>query len=367
MGRVLGIERIMRNEIFIHDSSSLLYRADHVIDPLSLENSNSLDLSPLTINEQIVGYLIDLEFDEDKEKMPSRKAQKLMRKDSVAAFMSAKEIVDRQELTTTEKENLVFFVINGNCLDQVQEEIALVAGAYLENTENEASKRNTSLQTIMPPLFALKVLTNGTQSVIAQELEIKGNNTTFGNTSHAFFDALKTYEELLNTSLNRALISCSTGAGLYTLFNHLNSFESEKPILSLCGSSLLVGPEKVGAFAKISELDNKKEPPKMSGAIEISDFSWVSLQNRANTVLYCGVPSTEFNQKKVEQLTKANIWNRVINLSRVYGSLGASSINIGIISALEIFKKEPHCQSVDIINTDPYGRESLIKVERCHD
>lgn len=297
--------------------------------------------------------------------MPSRKALKLMRKDSVASFLTAQEIIERQNLTEEELTDLTFFVINGNCLDQVQDEIALVAGAFLENTEEEIAKRNISLQTIMPPLFALKVLTNGTQAMIAQELKIKGNSTTLGNTSHAFFDSLFTYDSFLNiTSDSRALISCSTGAGLYTLFNHQKNYQSSSYHLCLCSASLFISREQKGSLGKITELDNKKNPPKLSGPIEISLFNWVEKQNRSAVLVYMGVPADEFNVRQIEVIKETGIWKKVIDLSGSYGYLGTSSINLGLVAALELMKNDDEVESVDIINIDPYGKESLIKVER---
>ena len=74
-----------------------------------------------------------------------------------------------------------------------------------------------------------------------------------------------------------------------------------------------------------------------------------------------GAIDDETFEKDFSYLTK--IHSNISSLYTKYGNLGASSIPLGIIEGIK------HIQGgsdvIDIIDRDLYGRESLIRIERC--
>ena len=81
----------------------------------------------------------------------------------------------------------------------------------------------------------------------------------------------------------------------------------------------------------------------------------------ADAIICSGAYSEKENQLDIDYCKKYN--SNVYSHFSSYGNLGPSNVFFGIIKALEFIQKGSNI--IDVIDRDVFGRESIIRVEKC--
>ena len=198
------------------------------------------------------------------------------------------------------------------------------------------------------PFIALETLTNSNMSFIAQYTGIKGDNATFGNTSISSVYALQEASIALQTA-PMAIVNSSNCAGDYSYLTNSSVLGYDEEWKESTGvACLLLGSQQ----NDIPNLESKDIERSWSELIPDTD---------ADAIICSVAYSEKENQLDIDYCKKYN--SKVYSHFSSYGNLGPSNVFFGIIKALEFIQKGSNI--IDVIDRDVFGRESIIRVEKC--
>jgi hypothetical protein len=305
-----------------------------------------------------------LSLQTDSEFYPKRSDLKIMREDTKAAIVEIQELIRSVGLTEGELKKASLFVSNGAFVDSVNKYFKKIPQILKDHLgEGEMSKKNYDIYRTSPPLVALETLNNSTMSFIAQYSGIGGNNLTFGNTSISTYYAIeKAFSSIVNGDSNHVFVSASNCAGSYSfLGNSAVTGYRENWKESNAGGHLLFTGFEQESICKISKVLSSKSAPKLGN--QTIERNWAQLlpEEKSDLLIHSGAFNAFTNQK--DQKYCELFHHNVVSLFEGYGNLGVASLLIGITYAIQ--KLSDTIQVIDIVDRDVYGRESLIRVEKC--
>jgi len=294
---------------------------------------------------------------------PIRSDEKIMRQDVKGSILIINEMIESLELKNVE--NIPLYVANGAFVENTEKHLNRIVNVYKSISEDASEAEKTrKIYRASPPLVALETLTNSTMSFIAQYTGIKGNNATFGNTSIA---ALHTLQEakvaLLNSSL--AIVNSSNCGGDYSyltnssVLGHDNNWKESTGV-----ACLLLGSEqnKNGeSLAKITGLRNSFKVPNIETNEIERGWDQLIIDDKADAIICSGAYSENVN--KLDESYCKDLNTNVYSFFNSHGNMGPSNVFFGIIKAVNIIEKGN--QVVDVLDRDVFGRESVIRVEKC--
>lgn len=299
---------------------------------------------------------------------PALKDAKVMREDVIAATICGQEILEVAQIEKSLRNQLPLYMSNGVCMDQLLKNINEISGTYASKVlDQDLAAKHKRVEKVTPPLFVLNVLTNASGSFISQYSGAKGDNTVYGNTSHSTIDALEEGMRAISSGkAELALVGAANGAGLFFALTFQNMASlSQGPWRLSNGAVLLLleTEESLKAshripLAEISSLLKTKKAPKLFSS-ELSSYEDFSPQ--ATRVCYSGglgQRDFEFEKSVLEKK-----WESNFSFYPTLGCMGVSSPFMNVLAACTFLNNGE--ASVDCLNRDPYGRESLLSLRRA--
>ena len=244
---IVDILRPMKN-IYISSSTFCAPQAETIEQLHQLISSGkAIDFDEMDIlgsRKVEMGYI---DFDKEDPDFPHPKKLKVMRPDVVAGVVAIKRLMRQCNLQRDEMLDVPIYVANGVCLDGSTDGVMRVTSAYLpQDGDKSIEDANRRIEKVVSPLFPLTVLSNAALNYVAEESGCLGDNTTFGNTSFAFHDALKAAIRKIETSeAEMAVVGAVNGCGLISVLSNSNLIADKGDWReSVAGGFILLESEK---------------------------------------------------------------------------------------------------------------------------
>lgn len=309
-----------------------------------------------------------LKLDTESPFYPSRSDEKIMRDDVIASILSIKKMLnDAEKKEITLSESTALFVANGAFMDNPEKHLRRIPEVYQSFTA-EMSEEEKIKQIFMasPPLLALETLTNGTMSFIAQYTGLKAHNTTFGNTSQASFYALEeALQTIQNSSEKTALVCACNSGGSYSFLTNSTILGKETGMKESAATANLFlknsSEKPANALCKITGVKSSVTIPSL-GENKI-ERTWKKLvpHKPADAVVFSGAYDQIDYQLDLDYCKTMS--EKTFSYFPECGNMGPANLFLGIIKAIEFINQDAHV--VYIVDRDVYGRESLIRLEKC--
>lgn len=307
-----------------------------------------------------------ISLNHESEFFPSRSDQKVMRDDVKMSIVTAQELLNKYNFSQKTLSNMPLFVSNGSFFGNFEKHLSRVLKVFkdasLEGSRIEIYKK---IYRASPPLLAIETLTNSNMSFIAQYTGLKGNNATFGNTSISTYYALNQGLNEIKNGENYCMVSASNGANIYSHIMNRSTSEVELTGFENTGGGHIILSRKKHndkkVLCKITKMTNIKKVPNLYD--KTIKRTWIELlkSSKSELIIFSGAIDQGVNHKDGQYLKALNI--PTISIFKKYGFLGVSNLIFGIIEGIKNIKNG--VKSIDVIDRDVYGRESLIRLELC--
>lgn len=308
-----------------------------------------------------------LELDLNSPYFPARGDLKIMRDDIVVTIIAIKELFAELGYSDERIENMPLFVANGAFVDQPEKHLNRIPQIYASFTPGMTTEdKMEKMYRMSPPLLALETLTNSSMSFIAQYTGMKGQNTTFGNTSMATYQALS--QALVELNLNPFLPLMVSAANCGDTYSYLTNsgvigVQEDWRESAAVANLILVQSNEVpqAAKCKLTVLKSSSKIPDLE--TQITERKWNELMpdTMADFLLFSGAYSRKEND--LDEAFCQTLNSNTFSLFTHFGNLGAANSAIGITKGIDLLNEG--YQVIDIIDRDLYGRESLIRIEAC--
>ena len=305
----------------------------------------------------------DIIISPDEGNYLNRSDQKIMRQDVMGSILIINEML--RENPPKELENIPLYVSNGAFVENTEKHLNRIVNVYKSIEKGSSQEEITrSIYRASPPLIALETLTNSTMSFIAQYTGIKGNNATFGNTSMSSIHALQEASIALQTA-PLVIVNSSNCGGDYSYLTNSSVLGYEEKWKDSTGvACLLLGSQQNDnrtSLARITLVKNGFNVPNIESKGIERTWSELMPDFNANVLICSGAYSENENQLDIDYCKKVN--TNVYSHFDAYGNMGPSNIFFGIIKAIEFIQEGSAI--IDIVDRDVFGRESIIRVEKC--
>jgi len=297
---------------------------------------------------------------------PSRSDEKIMRDDIKQTITTIREFVDSLGLTKEELHDTLLFVANGSFIENNEQYINKLPEKYKNlPVELDRDQLLMEIYKLSPPLLALETLTNSTMSFISQYTGIKGHNATFGTTSIASFYAIQEGLNALNDKKNKfVMINASNCAGGYSFLSNstITDYQKDWKESAAIGNVLLSNSNtEEKALCTISLISaNKKVPQLFDKTIH---RNWKDLLPEKSSDLLIHSGAFDDATFDIDEQYCNSFHPNTYSLFPEFGNMGASNILMSLIEGISRFSNE--IRIIDIVDRDIYGRESLIRLEKC--
>jgi hypothetical protein len=295
-----------------------------------------------------------LSFNSEASGYPERSDEKIMRQDVKGSILIINEMIESLALKNVE--NIPLYVANGAFVENTNKHLNRIVNVY--NSIGKDASEEEKIRKIYrasPPLIALETLTNSTMSFIAQYTGIKGNNTTFGNTSIAALHTLQEAEvALLSSPL--AIVNSSNCGGDTSFLTNSSVVGYEQNWKESAGvACLLLGnnEKKNGvSLAKITSLKNSFKVPNIETNNIERNWDKLITDDKSEVIIFSGAYSEGTNILDEQNCKKIN--TNLFSHFNSYGNMGPSNIFFGIIKAVNLIEEGK--KIVDVVDRDSRGR-----------
>jgi hypothetical protein len=303
---------------------------------------------------------------------PSRSNEKVMRSEVVAATVCAKELIEKELIPVELLSEIPLYISSGVFLEKQEGDLDWLTKAFTIIVESKTvEEKNRKLNQLLPPLLALRTLTNSAESFVAQSTGLAGNNTTFGNTSQSAYAALKEGFRTIQTGASEiAVVGGTNRGGVSSFFLH-KTFSSDKnsnwkectavSFLILESEKSLKAKNKK-AWCEIVKLESSTHVPKIFGS-NTTTLEEAFPQNNTDpemSIIGGAFREEEYLKDKLEAEKK---WKEVFSLFPLFGNLGSAGLFMNIAAALFYFN-EKNKSGADCIDKDVYNRFSKVTLKR---
>jgi len=201
-------------------------------------------------------------------------------------------------------------------------------------------------------------------SYIAQYTGFKSHNFTIGNTSisgvHLLNEAKK---NLCNNPTSFLISSNCSGDQSYlsnsSLFSNRENWKESMAVGCLIVKNTESKPKE--AIAQITKIITSNKVPSLEENKIRMNWRYLIPDNKANYLIFSGAFTKD---QYLQDLQYCNqICKKSFSYYPEYGNLGASNIILSVIKAIQLINKDH--QIIDVLDRDVFGRESLIRIERC--
>jgi 3-oxoacyl-(acyl-carrier-protein) synthase len=330
------------------------------------DDSFAVPFEEATICEdgKIYGALIDL--DQSSPHFPSRSKLKVMRSDVVAAMICAGDLLDQVGLV--DMVDVPLYVSSGAGFDLSVDQIAKVTDAYFAKSDSEAwQDRWSRLNIILPPLWVLKTLPISAACFVAEKLGAKGDNATFGSTSHGTYYALLEGEKKIRQGQSDMVVVGATNSiGIYSSLTYKNFSrngliwkESEGAAFLLLENMDSCQQHGRQPLAEIVGMNSKTTVPEIFSEDDNAPYQDFIQHSAPMCIFGGGLSHDDFLLE--EQVCQSN-WSDSFCWKSKLGILGNIGIIMNIISAIALIGHKNQ-EKIDCLNRDPYGRESRVRLQ----
>lgn len=303
----------------------------------------------------------ELEFPINTNNTLIRSDEKVMRQDVKGSILIVNELIEK--FPWPDKiEELALYVANGAFVEKTDSHLKRIVDVYKSIPENtHDAEKIRKIYRASPPLVALETLTNSTMSFIAQYTGIKGNNATFGNTSISALHALQEAQSALDHR-DSAIVCTSNCGGDYSyltnssVIGHADNWKEGAGV-----AALILDKTKKTAKAKITFMKNDFRIPQLETRVIKRNWKKIVLDARADLLIHSGAYSKMENELDESYCKKLN--KNTFSYFAKHGNMGPTNIIAGIIKAAQ--KIEDGAEIIDVLDRDIYGRETMIRIEKC--
>ncbi len=360
-----------KNRVFITAAEVLVPPAQGLSEflqkNLQSENNSSRETNlnyKVKISKQKVIESLDFSLDPSDPHHPSIKDVKSMRVDVIAMCIClAKMLKSYGESNWSE---VPLFVSTGASASGLTEEIQSIYELINDHLSSSDLKRNEQVSRDIHPLFALKALTNSAQAYAAQLFGFRGQNTSFGSTSHASYYAFsEAIDAIQFGESDRVVIGASSGGGFYSQLMNLGlcpegqSFcESPAAVALILESEKSLRTKKLKALCEVFGVKTKEALPDFKRD-ESQKYYYDFHSNAQEFAIYSGGASQESFLE--EQKAVCNHWTSSLSPYKNLGDTGCASVLLNIALGFQLIKENRQTE-VDCLNTDTFFRESCIQL-----
>ena len=301
----------------------------------------------------------------DSEFFPNRSDEKIMRSDVKEAVVLINELLRKSNFKSTELTPLL--IANGAFIEDSNKYLQRVMKVYETFTEElEDKEKIHRIYRACPPLIALETLTNSTMSYVAQYSGLKYLNSTFGNTSQSFSLVLKESLNTLNRDdVDRVIVGATNCSGNYSFLMNSSVVGYSAGWRESAGVGLLeiVKSDTIpkGALCEIKDVRLGLKVPSLTEQIIDRKWNKTVKIGKSDLIICSGAFTSKENQKDLEYCEDSGAKSK--SLFESYGNLGAASSLLGIIEGIQMF--DASIATVNVVDRDIYGRESIIKIKKC--
>ena len=306
----------------------------------------------------------ELFLDRSSPFFPGRSDEKIMREDVKSSIITVNKMLSD---FTNEKfdDNTDLFVSNGVFIEDTGNHLERILSVYNqigdESTEVEKIKR---LYQAAPPLLALQTLTNSAMSFIAQYTGIKGNNSTFGNTSNSGYLAInKGIQSLRNKNSGKSVVCASNCGGVQSFLTFSPFYSSTENWKESGASACLLfekGNSNLRNLGRITKTINHKSFVVLNQSAEEPDYIKLVSDNLGEYCIYSGA-YTAIDYEK-DKMYFQNHYKKSFSFFPDYGSFGAANVIMSVIKAIELIGQG--VEQIDVFDRDPYGRICYLRLEK---
>lgn len=323
---------------------------------------NKFDVEKLSEQSQSQFISGTIDVDLDAEFLPHRSDEKIMRSDIKVSVVSIRKILKDIGLDASESiEKMALFVANGAFISDTQRYMKRISIYKTFPDDISEEEKLYKIYRASPPLLALETLTNSSMSFIAQYTGVKGNNTTYGNTSlSAYYAVQEAIETLKKDSNTNAIICASNAGGVYSFLSNSAVVGYKKGWKeSAAIGNLVLSKKSENAFCKITKMSTGINIPNLGDQTIHRAWSTI-VPSDAQCVIYSGAFCEQTS--KLDRLYCEKFFKKSLSLFADAGNMGSSNLIMGMIKGINLLKEIPF---VDIVDRDVYGRESHIRIEKC--
>jgi hypothetical protein len=313
---------------------------------------------------KIYGATIDL--DRSSPHFPNRSQLKVMRSDVVAALICAGDLLEQVGLA--DMIDVPLYVSSGAGFDLDVDQLAEVTRATLAKSDDEAwSERWKRLNMILPPLWVLKMLPISAACFVAEKLGAKGDNATFGSTSHGtYYALLEGTKKIRQGQSDMVVVGATNSIGIYSSLVYKNYSrddliwkESEGTAFLLLESAESCQRQGRQPMAEIIGMDSKTTIPEIFSEDNYAPYQDFIGQPAPLCIFSGGLSHADFLRE--EKVCRSN-WSESFCWKSKLGILGSIGIIMNIISAITLFRHN-HTERIDCLDRDPFGRESRVRLQ----
>lgn len=306
-----------------------------------------------------------LEYDVAHRALPGGREAKTIRRDVALALICAGDLLAQRNLTSEAAASAGLFLATGFSQDPaLEEQVRLLCEAYVAPEGMPQAERIAAFMKMLPPLMALSVLSNSAACFVAQRLGIRGDNGVFGVTSHAGFSALRAAVRHVRSGGAQALVGGANAIGNFSAiaFAGLGCgefSESEGAAFLLLETRASLEQDRRRPLCRIERM---AEGPSRSG----TESTWECFVRCLPDGCIVAHGGTGFLlQHAASVLALREAAHPGLTWFHEVGSLGAAAVpaHVGTAARLVAARNEP----VACLNTDEYGRASMLLLVPCPD
>lgn len=361
----------MKNKTFI---TACTFRAPGLnalgdIIPAMKDPGFSAPFQTIRLSNRLQTNVARLDLDTTSPHHPSGSKLKLMRTDVIAAIICAGELLEQSGLDTNHIENLPLYISNGSSFDLDIAQLLEITSAFMkQSTDDDWSKRYQRVYAALPPMYVLRTLANATECFVSQQTGARGDNATFGGSSHATYLALReVMRKIESREAEMAILGACNGIGIFSAFTFGNPDEpgfqwreSEGAGFLLVESGASLAGSRRRPLAEITSLRASTTTPDIFSGNDDDPPYREFRHNLADDCIFSGGVSAKGHEKQAQAC--AGKWKRSFSWYDQLGNMGNNAIMINIATAIALFEQRG-AEQVDCAHRDSFGRESLITLQ----
>jgi len=281
-------------------------------------------------------------------------------------------LIEKENIAAELLAEIPLYISSGVFVEKQEGDLDWLTKAFTIIVESKTTEeKNRKLNQLLPPLLALRTLTNSAESFVAQSTGLAGNNTTFGNTSQSAYAALKEGCRAIQTGESEmAVVGGTNRGGVSSFFLHKSFSPDKTSDWKECTavSFLILESEKSLAVKNktpLCEISNLESSTHIPGIFETNKKSVEEVFSKNNVNAELCVLGGAFREKEyLRDKTEAeNKWKEVFSLFPLFGNLGSAGLFMNIAAALFHFNEKNKSQA-DCIDKDVYNRFSKVTLQR---
>jgi hypothetical protein len=323
----------------------------------------------ITLTDTRKSLVAKLDLDKTSLHYPSGSLLKILRSDVIAALICSGELMEQAGLNSVDVLDVPLYISNGSSFDLSMEQLTEITAAFLKKScSDEWSDRYQRVYSSLPPMYVLRTLENAAECFVSQKTGAKGDNATFGGSSHStYYVLLEALRKIENNEADLVLVGACNGIGVFSALIYANLYDSDFKWRESegVGFFLLESEESITKtgrkpLAEITSLrlsknipvifsDNNNELPYQCFDHDLADFC-----------IYSGGLSESDHSE--EEKACQNKWSQSFSWFTKLGIMGNNAIVMNMATSIAMFKYKK-VKQIDCLNRDPYGRESFIKLK----